>query len=203
VNATVTKGCSTSREEGSHLSPFAGTAYEREGRSFTRGSSARTHIPLSFQPSSAQPTVGFLESPRTRRQEERQSLALQPQAVLHRFEEGVTGVVRLAARPLSKGKGAIARLERLTSERGKRGLSQRDRAETPFHPEAKKRGVDRSRSRSREWLRRTGVAIVVAEVVGWSFGAKKRAPSTPKGSEAFGDRRLASGRSCESTKGRA
>ena len=154
-DATVTKGCSTSREEGSHLSPFAGTAYEREGRSFARGSSARTRTSLSFQPSSAQPTVGFSESPRTRRREERQSLALQPQAVLHRFEEGVTGVVRLAARPLSKGKGAIARLERPTSGRGKRGLSQRCRVETPSPPEARKRGVGRSRSCSREWLRRT------------------------------------------------
>jgi hypothetical protein len=105
VNAPVTKGCSTSQEEGSHLSPFAGTAYEREGRSFARGSSAHAHTSLSSRPSSAQPTVGFPESLRRRRREERRSSALQPQVALCRFGEGVPGVAWLAARPLSKGKG--------------------------------------------------------------------------------------------------
>jgi hypothetical protein len=149
VNASVTKGCSTSQEEGSHLSPFAGTAYEREGRSFARGSSAHAHTSLSSRPSSAQPTVGFPESLRRRRQEERRSSALQPQVALCRFGEGVPGVAWLAARLLSKGKGAIASLVRRTSGRGKRGLSQRRRVETPPPPETR-RSEDRiARGRAR------------------------------------------------------
>jgi hypothetical protein len=144
----ATTGCSTSWEEGSHLSPFAGTAYEWEGRPFARGSSAHIHMSPSPQPSSAQPTVGFMMSPRTRRHEERWSPALHSQAGLHRFGEGVVDVVWLAARPLSKGKGAIAHLARRKSARGRRGLTQRRRAKTPPTPRPK-RGWVRSRSCSR------------------------------------------------------
>jgi hypothetical protein len=78
------QGCSTRLEEGSHLSPFVGTACEREGRSFSRVSSTHASTSPSHQPSSAQPTVEFGVPPRTRCNEERWSLALHCRAVLHR-----------------------------------------------------------------------------------------------------------------------
>lgn len=122
--ARVTKGCSTRFEEGSHLSPFAGTAYEWEGRSFSRVSSAHTRTSPSYQPSSAQPTVEFGVPPRTRRNEERWSSALHSRTVSCTAPRKVSMVLggSLPA-SASKDEGAIARRSRRTSAIGKRGLS--------------------------------------------------------------------------------
>jgi len=154
-DASTTEGCSTSWEEGSHLSPFAGTAYEREGRPFARGSSAHAHTSLSPQPSSAQPTVGFMVPPRTRRREERRSLALHSQAELAPFRERRRwcGVARC---PPSLEREGGYRMPRTPTKRARKaGADATAQSGNVLTAGGERRGLDRSRSCSRVVLSRS------------------------------------------------
>jgi hypothetical protein len=154
----VTKGCSTRFKKGSPLSPFAGTAYEWEGRSFSRVSSAHARTSPSYQPSSAQPTVEFEVPPRTRYREERWSSALHSRTVsctALRKVSMVLGGSLPAPRRKTRGQSHAGRAEQARS--GSEGFRNGTGGNT-LTPEAQ--GEDRtlgvalarrsSRSRSRQ-----------------------------------------------------
>jgi len=90
---------------------------------------------------------------------------------LLRFEKGVAGVVWLAARSALEREGGY-RMPRTPTKRAREaGADATAQGGNALTAGGERRGLGRSRSCSR-------VVLVVAEVVSWSFGAKKRAFST-------------------------
>lgn len=168
--ARVTTGCSTRFKKGSHLSPFAGTAYEWEGRSFSRVSSAHARTSPSYQPSSAQPTVEFVVPPRTRYREERWSSALHSRTVSCTALRKVSMVLggSLPA-PRRKTRGNRTPVAPNTRGREARAFAMA-RVETLSRQKRKAR-IGRSGSRSR-------VVQVVAEVDSWLFWRREAGAST-------------------------
>jgi len=98
---------------------------------FAHGSSVHVRSSSSLRPSSAQPSVGFLEPLRTRRREERRTSAPLSRIVLHSPEDGVVGAAWLAA---AFARNAKAVSHALRAREGLQGKQRQRKGAGVEHP---------------------------------------------------------------------